>query len=387
MSPNFSEQLSAGRSLRLKLGDASTDGSGQQALRGDLVVQPADTGAQRIVFDLSWLGMVSRSIWTRHGPTGKISIRGVAGQGECSLARNGNWTLNVELEVDVLYDAIEQRLGYVEVEPGLYESASETFVGVLRATLTEVEAAEGLTGSDLRVLVSDLDLSYAGGGLGWIPRLRLPPSASPPLAAVSRAPVPGCSPERRSGRKVLKLRPIAFRDGSNDPTHSGTSWNQQLAAAKGIWGSCCMDLEADALRLIDNPRLRRSSDSDRIRRAFSSEVALDGIEVFLVDAGFSGGGGSTFSPGHAQATVVMTNRNAGNPNLLAHELGHVLSGLHPGETPTSVSWVADAGTVLEPSNSASLPNPGQNSLRNCRQARNPALVLNGKACCISPAAI
>lgn len=381
MSQDLAEQLYKGRSLLVKLGNGA-GGTGQPAFRGDLAVSPMEgMDSQRIQVDLAWFGMASRSIWTNHGETGKLSISGLSGVGECTALGKGRWSLDVDLKADVLYDAIERTLGTEEVEPGLFESSTETFRGRLRASITE-DPGDDSRNLAVKILFSDLELTYVEGGLGWISKIQLPASTLPPTAALSRPPVPGCPAGRNAGRRILRLKPFAFRDDPNDALHSGTSWQGQLQAAKAIWGSCCLQVEAEPLRFIDNPALKNSSNIDRIRRAVRLDADLEAIEVVLVNGVLSDGGGSTSHPGHLQAQVVITNRNDGNPNLLAHELGHVLAGGHPAEPSDSKRWAADPDTVLQPSNSPNLPNPGRNTLNNCRQARNPALVPTGNACCI-----
>lgn len=389
MSGDLIERLSAGRNLLLRLGSQSSgvSGSGQQNFRGDLSVWPMELGNQRVQFDLTWFGMACKSISTAYGPTGRISISGISGVGELLHLPGGKWSLDMDFSADVLYDAIENVLGLKETDPGLFEPPTERFRGRLRASLAEEDDQADPRGSGLRVLSSDLELTYVEGGLGWISNIRLPSSTTPPLAALSRAPAPGCPMGRKSERRALMLRPFAFRDGPDDALHSGTSWNGQLNAAQAIWGSCCLQVGSEPLRFIDDANLKTSSDSERIRQALPAGSDLAGIEVFLVNGIPSNGGGSTSSPGHLQAKVVMTNRNSGNPNLLAHELGHVLAGRHPGGSTASNLWTADPGTVLEPSNSPSSPNPSRNTLNNCRQARNPALVPTGNACCIPSIAV
>ncbi len=384
MSGDLVERLSEGRSLLLRLGSQSSgvSGSGQQNFRGDFSVWPMELESHRVQFDLTWFGMASKSISTTHGQTGRLSISGISGVGEFLPLPGGKWSLDMDFRADVLYDAIENVLGLEETDPGLFEPPTERFRGRLRASLAEEDGQADPRRPGLIVLSSDLELSYIEGGLGWISDIRLPSSAIPPLAALSQAPAPSCPMGRKSERRVLTLRPFAFRDGPNDALHSGTSWNGQLNAAKAIWGSCCLQLESEPLRFIDDADLKDSSDPERIRQALPTGSDLAGIEVFLVNGIPSDGGGSTSSPGHLQAKVVMTNRNSGNPNLLAHELGHVLAGRHPGASTVSPLWTADPGTVLDPSNSPSSPNPSRNTLNNCRRARNPALVPTGNACCI-----
>src|SRR6185369_14133498 len=108
-------------------------------------------------------------------------------------------------------------------------------------------------------------------------------------------------------------------------------------------------------KVLNNAALRKSQDPIEIQRAFD-DPAPDVIEVFLVDSELPNGGGTTFNTGSSLAKVVITERSTGNPNLLAHEIGHVLGGLHPNSPPDPPNWIADEDTVLEPSGSPGQPN-------------------------------
>jgi hypothetical protein len=98
------------------------------------------------------------------------------------------------------------------------------------------------------------------------------------------------------------------------------------------------------------------------------------ISVFFVayDLDCSGGGytpeGFTVNALHAQAAIVIS-ESAKSEFVLAHELGHVLGGLHPPlGAPSSGQWYGDNDTIL-----AEFPFPKRNSRRNCLLAASPAL--------------
>jgi len=110
----------------------------------------------------------------------------------------------------------------------------------------------------------------------------------------------------------------------------------------------------------------------------------DVVEVILVNNDLAAeGGGASFSCTTALARIVMSNGNNGNPNLLAHEIGHVLGGLHPGDSQEEGFWVPEVGTVLDPSRSSHVPNPERNPASSRRQVRCAALTSTGEECCIS----
>jgi len=102
------------------------------------------------------------------------------------------------------------------------------------------------------------------------------------------------------------------------------------------------------------------------------------IDVIFVDNPLVDvGGGNTFGGGSDQAMVVLTDSDQ-NPNLLAHELGHVLNMVHP-QTNKAGFFTADPRTVLETGN----PNPPRNTVHNCLNAENTGLKTNKTPHCIS----
>jgi|SRR4051812_29604910 len=378
----MADQLTSGRRLLLDLGRGGSRGSDpSQDYRGEMAFKLRENRGEELVLDMTRLSVVSYGVTTSRGPTGKLSVCGIGGEATCTAQGGGKWSLAADFKAEVLYRAVEDNLGFQEVEPGLLEPHTETFTGSLRATLAE---QEGSGGQGVTMLYADLELTHYQGGLGWIRQLRFPVSVLPPTLAFSAVASPSCPLERRGVRRSLRLRPFAFRTGANGWSNIVTAWQAQFSAAKAIWGNCCIGLEADDPVALDNSKLANSDNPQVIVTALGQNGDLDGIEVFLVDSSLPEGGGTTMSGGSALAKVVMMIRNAGNPNLLAHELGHVLAGLHPGHAPVGNKWVADPGTVLEPSSSPNSPNPSLNTLSNCRRARNPALSPTGATCCIKP---
>jgi hypothetical protein len=334
--------------------------------------------------ELTRLGFTSAGMKTEDGFTGRISV---SGTGRGSLVRTGDrrWSLEAQVDARVLYRALEKERAFTPLARGLYMPELETFRGMVRAELEDPDGDGELTAT-----TGSFDLRWVSGGLGWIERLSIPfrnitvANISTWSARTAAMAAPGAASQGCPGTRRLKLQPYAFHEGNPDD-HSGTSWERQLEVARKIWGGCCIQLDAEELILLERTDLRRSSDINAIWGSVDeSDKQPDLIEVLLVDNILDAdGGGATFSATTALARVVISNDNAGNPNLLAHELGHVFGGLHPEDPEQLGFWRGEHGTVLDPSGSSHQPNPDRNTPENCRRILNVALIKTGETCCIS----
>jgi hypothetical protein len=355
--------------------------------QGEVAFRLVDARGTFTEVELTRLGFTSPGIQTKQGWTGRISL---SGTGRGSLVQTGDrlWSLEVPVVARVLYRAVEDEKGFTRVDQGLYLPEFEAFEGTILADLADPDGDGELVATE-----GSLDLLWKSQGLGWIEGLSIPLNNVPManLAALSRhaaLAAPAAASNGCPGKRRLRLQPHAFHEG--DPQdHSGASWDAQLKAAQEVWGGCCLDLVAEPIIVHEMPELRRSSDPSQIRDSIpEDDHQPDLIEVILVDNDLVGdGGGASFSVTTSLARVVMSNQNVGNPTLLAHEIGHVLGGLHPDDQERDGLWVAAAGTILDPSGSSHLPNlHPTNNANNCQNIRNDALIQMGEGCCISIAA-
>jgi hypothetical protein len=111
------------------------------------------------------------------------------------------------------------------------------------------------------------------------------------------------------------------------------------------------------------------------------------IEIYLIEqfVGDGHGGGISYNSGQASAYCILaldqSDQVAGNPYLLAHEVGHVLGLAHPLGTPNlETTGLIDSSpqSIMQPSNPPGSPNPSDNSLFNCLIFLPPSPVLPPK---------
>jgi hypothetical protein len=120
-----------------------------------------------------------------------------------------------------------------------------------------------------------------------------------------------------------------------------------------------------------------STDLGKIVDAGIPFFSLTAIEVFLVDSDLAEGGGHTNCGGTGNDKVIITDRALGtNPFLLAHEIGHVLSGVHPEEPTVNEQWKGEADTILQPSGSIGKANPAKRPAEYCCKRYNVKLAVS-----------
>lgn len=311
--------------------------------------------------------------------TGAVSGFATPGEGSGWIIRTSEDTLQADLrfEVKVFYEALERETALVQISEDVFASEYETFQGHLKGTLRKPAEAED------PVLDGVLELEYRSGGLGRIPRrLRLPLEHIRVWLAALRPTREPVTCNLATTWRSLKIQPIAFKDDPADLRHSAQSLGVQVREARTIWRKCCVSLDVLPLEVKVDPVKKHS----RMMSQTGDPADFDGssIRVYFVDADLPNGGGSVYQPGMINGHVVMSDRNAGNPNLLAHEIGHVLGGDHPGNGGGRWGlWEGERDTVLEFSGTTTLVSPDSNTLSNCCQVFNSGLRPGG-SCTMTP---
>jgi len=380
MGKSFSDEMGFHSNLILQLGESTTiDNAARSSPFGGEVSFVAHTDSSGTALEVEHLGIYGAGVTTDSGETGKLSIMGISGRGGLALNRK-RWDCTTAIRAQVLYRAIERKKGFTQVEPGRYQPDFALYTGQIRLVLKEY-TEDGQ--HEMEVSSGALELVHEGGGLGWLQSINMPLVGSSMWIAKAfpSDAAPPCMVDCQAVRRQLKMKPVFVSEGPDPGQRARRLWSSQFSNAKRIWSRCCIDLIEQEEFIVVDSVLKNSANPIAIQRSFE-DPAPDVIEIFLVDGELPNGGGTTFSGGSSLAKIVITERSSGNPHLLAHEVGHVLGGLHPGNRPSPPSWLADSDTVLEPSGLPNKPNPGTNTLRNCRRANNAALVTTREIGCL-----
>jgi hypothetical protein len=186
--------------------------------------------------------------------------------------------------------------------------------------------------------------------------------------------------QRFEATRTLCIQPVAIRDDDDDDDPTGAGLDFGLPAAESEWGKADIRLSVRPWMYIENAALRVASERemDDIRDSVSED---DCIEVFFTDEfdpNDNHGGGATYGSGTVAAKIISSDENAaGGIDLhhLAHEMGHVLSLLHPGRPEPDREWMipASTGTLMCGSGFMN-DNPEPNSQENKDNVQNPLLV-------------
>jgi hypothetical protein len=205
----------------------------------------------------------------------------------------------------------------------------------------------------------------------------------------------------------LNIQPVFVRSGPTDTSPTGWSFDTMMQSAKCLWRKCCVFFNVRSPIFVDKAAYKILGGGWNFTDAIAlmNEVNIkDAVEIFVASRfdPITDGCGATFSSGTANAKIVTCDEqlkvpdpnNPGkylgaiNVNHLAHELGHVMSLLHPGEPVVPPFTAAGtAGTVMEGSGFYA-DNPHAQSANNCTHVASPlfriTLMSNDSRCIVNP---
>jgi hypothetical protein len=341
--------------------------SGGLQLDGDISLVAADQHPEPekgFSISLEHIGLIGPgTVVPGKGPTGAVSVLGIAGtdEGIISDEADGVAFVSIPLRALVLYDAIDEQRGFTKKDDRLL-SFVETFSGRLQGSIRS-------TGDAIEQLAFEqgsLILGYEDGGLGWIRDIAIPLDGN----RVSRLrPAQDVS----EPKFTLRIRPVGFKASCDDPKPSGSSAKAQLDEAFKIWKDCGVELDIQEIQYVVNKDLKKGTSVEDMRNVFDDPIRRT-IEIFFSASDqFPDGGGQSVSCGMAQAAIAVTDNSKELPHLVAHEIGHILNGIHPTDTVAVYGeWNGDDGSVLEPFGGG-IKNPVVLGQEKRGMARNAAL--------------
>jgi len=381
-------------------GVVTTDAGEQQTSFGGeiaFMAVPGDRGDLTLV--LTGLNLVSSGVATKEGNSGVIGLDLVEPEYKASYdSRKGRFS--TEFQSTLHYALIDEIKGFIpskSEEGDQFFSYTESMAGKIEGSLPEgmkaadegevtmnaeihLELERSVVGS-LRDMVVYLDLTK----LWWY--LETSPT------------------------EILLVQPVFIGTGPSDPSATGTVYNTLLDGSAEIWDRCgtvrCIAIRSRTPVYINN-NAYRVLNSEAEAAALRAEVDVtDSVEVFVVERWdpYFDGGGACWSSGTASAKIVTCDQQmavpcpmpvglwgcsageggtCGDVNYyhLAHELGHAVNLLHPGDYRPGM--VAGSSTsIMEPSGFCR-DNPDVQSARNCRSASSPLLYSGRSSCTGSP---
>jgi len=373
-----------------------TDAGEQETnLRGMIAFSatPGEGGDLKLV--LTRLNLVSKEgVRTAKGDSGVIGLSLVAPEyGSSYDSRKG--TLSTEFESTLHYALIDDIMGFVpskSEEGDQFFSYTETMAGKIEGRLPE--GMKATDGGEVH-LNAEIRLDLEKSVVGSIRSMLVYIDASKLWWYV-----------RTSPSDVLLVQPVFIGTGPSDPSATGTVFDTLLERSAEIWDRCgsvrCISIMSKTPIYINNNAYRVIDETEAASlRAMVNEP--DAVEVFVVERWdpYFDGGGACWSSGTASAKIVTCDQQlaipcpmpsglwgcsageggscgAVNYYHLAHELGHALNLLHPGDYRAGMV-AGSSGSILEPSGFCR-DNPAVQSAKNCRSASSP-LIYSGRASC------
>ncbi len=189
--------------------------------------------------------------------------------------------------------------------------------------------------------------------------------------------------------KKFGVQLVSIGKDPSDATATGRGFSYGMTAIDFLWVRLGVMITVNPNWIyIDEPNWKTPIETAaeallrEVDQRFNQAGIVDYIGMVFVenfDPDCLNGGGWTIRSGTTEARIITSDGNVDQYDLthLAHELGHALGLVHPGET-DPVLRTATAGTLMEPSGWGA-QNPYLNSLENAGNVRNSAFQIIQRA--------
>jgi len=374
---------------------ATDAGEQQTSFKGEIafVAEPDDRGDLNLI--LTRLNLVSSGVATKKGESGVIGLN-LAEPEYKSTYDSKTGQFSVEFESTLHYAQIDEIKGYIpskSEEGDLFLSYTESMTGKIEGKLPEAMKAadEGDVTMNVEIRL-ELDRSVVGSIQNMVVYLDI----TKLWWYLETSPT-----------EILLVQPVFIGTGPSDPSATGTVYNTLLDRSAEIWDRCgtvrCISIRSNTPIYINNNAYRVLNSETEAADLRAEVNVADAVEVFVVERWdpYYDGGGACWSSGTASAKIVTCDQqlavpcpmpaglwgcsvaeggSCGDVNYyhLAHELGHALNLLHPGDYRSGMV-AGSSGSILEPSGFCR-DNPEVQSAKNCRSASSP-LLYSGRATC------